>query len=484
MGASLVAPMFTYAAPPAKPSGNQNGEPPSKPGNKDNSTPTYSAKTTISSDTTEDSKTYKSESGNENAILVNGGTSTLKNITLNKTGDSKDENADFYGTNAGIMVKSGTLNLSGGTITTNGSHANAVFSYGEGIIVLNDVSIKTSGNNSGGIMLAGGGTLTANNLSVETSGNSSAAIRSDRGGGTMNIDGGTYKTSGVGSPAIYSTADISVKDSKLSSDKSEGIVIEGANSVSLENVTLEDSNTCLNGNSETYKNIFIYQSMSGDASEGEGTFTAKNSRIDTENGDTFYVTNTKASINLNHNILINSNGNFMKIEGAKWGKSGSNGGSVTLNMEDQIATGGIIIDKISSLNMSIKSGSYYKGSINEENTTANITLKLSKDSTFVLDGDTYLTSLDNEDEDNSNIYLNGYKLYVGGKEVEANKGDAPDIPSYNNRNGFESESESLANMESKQNRINLILICGAIIIILGCGSLILTRQKRLDNRDE
>ena len=32
----------------------------------------------------------------------------------------------------------------------------------------------------------------ANNLTVETSGRSSAAIRTDRGGGTVVVDGGSY----------------------------------------------------------------------------------------------------------------------------------------------------------------------------------------------------------------------------------------------------------------------------------------------------
>ena len=35
-------------------------------------------------------------------------------------------------------------------------------------------------------------------------------FRSDRGGGTMIVNGGSYESSGVGSPTIYSTADIAV----------------------------------------------------------------------------------------------------------------------------------------------------------------------------------------------------------------------------------------------------------------------------------
>ena len=141
-------------------------------------------------------------------------------------------------------------------------------------------------------MVTGGGTLNATNLTVETQGNSSAAIRSDRGGGTMNVTGGTYTTHGQGSPAIYSTADITVNDAQLISTSSEGVVVEGANSVTLNNTILTDTNNTLNGQSETYKNIFLYQSMSGDASEGTAHFTANNSHIITNQGDTFSISPT------------------------------------------------------------------------------------------------------------------------------------------------------------------------------------------------
>ena len=163
-------------------------------------------------------------------------------------------------------------------------------------------------------MTTGGGIMNATNLTIKTSGTSSAAIRSDRGGGEVNVNKGTYQTDGVGSPIIYSTANITVKNAKLIATKPEGVVIEGKNSVTLENVDLTDTNNKLNGQSTTYKNIFLYQSMSGDASDGEATFTAKNSNIVTNKGDTFYITNTSATINLSNNTITNNDktGNFLR----------------------------------------------------------------------------------------------------------------------------------------------------------------------------
>lgn len=86
--------------------------------------------------------------------------------------------------------------------------------------------------------MAGGGTLTASNLTVETNGESSAAIRSDRGGGTMTVDGGTYTSRGTGSPAVYCTADITVNNAALTAENSEAVCIEGLNSLSLTNCSL------------------------------------------------------------------------------------------------------------------------------------------------------------------------------------------------------------------------------------------------------
>ena len=265
-------------------------------------------------------------------------------------------------------------------------------------------------------MVTGGGKLNATNIIAETDGNSSAPIRSDRGGGTMIVNGGKYTANGIGSPVIYSTANVTVNNVTFISTKSEGAVVEGKNSITLNNVNLTDTNTTLNGNSETYKNIFIYQSMSGDADEGLTSFTAKDSTITTNKGDTIFVTNTKATISFTNNKIINndSTGAFLRIQSGKWGRSGSNGGDVTLNANNQTINGDIFVDNISTLNMKLTNGSNYTGKINGNNTAKNITLSLDSTSKITLTGDTYVTTLEDADSSYSNINFNGYKLYVNG----------------------------------------------------------------------
>ena len=412
---------------------NSNNNPNQSMGVEQNTNISYSAVKEITESTTKTSGEYESTEKEENAIIVSGEIDVnLSDIKVDKSGDSDGgDNTSFYGTNSGIIAKDGAnLTLKNITVNTNATGANGVFSYGgsattnntnsDGIqVTISDSKITTTKDNSGGIMTTGGGTMIAKNLNINTSGVSSAAIRTDRGGGKVNVDGGTYKTTGAGSPSIYSTADITVKNASLISTASEGVVIEGKNKITLQNVTLTDTNNKLNGQSTTYKNIFLYQSMSGDASTGVSEFNATDSTITTNKGDTFYITNTSSKITLKNNKFINndSTGNFLRAGKDSWGVEGSNGGIVELSLENQEAKGNIVIDSISTLDMTMNTNSYYVGTINGENSAKEIKLKLDKTSKIKLTGDSYITSIDNADNSNSNIDFNGYKLYVNGKSI-------------------------------------------------------------------
>ncbi len=392
----------------------------------------YSAKKEVTSDETLEDETYESTTKDENALSVSNATVTAKEITVNKTGDSDGgDNTSFYGTNSAIIAKDGAkLTIENATITTNATGANGVFSYGgtastksssgDGTTVtIKNSKITTEKDNSGGIMTTGGGITKAYNLTINTKGTSSAAIRTDRGGGTVEVEKGEYKTTGQGSPTVYSTADVTVKDATLTSTSSEGIVIEGKNKVTLDNVKLTDTNNKLNGKSTTYKNIFLYQSMSGDAEDGKSEFSSTNSTITTNKGDTFYITNTKVEITLENNKITNndSNGYFLRAQKDSWGNSGSNGGNVTLTLKNQKVEGDIYIDEISTLDMSLKDNSTYTGTINKDKTAKSIKLTLSKNSKIKLTGDSYVTELNDSDTSYSNIDFNGYKLYVNGKAI-------------------------------------------------------------------
>lgn len=376
-------------------------------------TPVFSQ--TVSGST--QNKNYTDSSNGGHAVYLSKGSSTLSNPTITKTGDSTEEDADFYGDNAAVLVeKEGKLTINGGKISTNGKHANAVFAYGTGTVNISETQIETKGDNSGGLMTTGGATMNASNLDIDTSGNSSAAIRSDRGGGDVNVSGGSYKTTGTGSPVIYSTADIDVDNATLESTASEAVVIEGGNSVSLKNCQVIGDNTKLNGQAKNYDTIFIYQSMSGDASEGNSEFSAEGGTITSKNEDTFYITNTTTTINLTDTKINNAkDGDFLVAEAAAWGNSGSNGGKAVFNASKEDFSGNIKTDNISAVQLNLKDASHYTGAMNPDGAKGTISVSISDDSTWTLTGDSYIASLDC---DKDAIDLNEHKLYVDGKLYE------------------------------------------------------------------
>lgn len=373
------------------------------------------------------------------AITADSGSASYSNMLVTKTGDSDGDEADFYGENAAVFATDGsTLDLNSIVVKTDGKHANGVFSYGEGTTVnISDSYIKTTGNCSGGLMTTGGGTMNASNLTIETSGNSSAAIRSDRGGGTVNVSGGYYTTSGKGSPVIYSTADITVSDATLASTTSEGVVIEGKNSVTLNNVSLTADNNAHNSDkSDVYKAVMIYQSMSGDAAQGKSSFAMNGGSLVNKNGDVFFVNNTATDITLNGATITNEgDGLFLRAQAAGWGSEGSNGGLVNLTAANQKINGDMLVDSVSVLNLYLKSGSVFTGAINSDGAQGEVYVEIESGSTWTLTADSYVSSLTCEA---GSIDLNGHKLYVDGKEYtegSASGGTAIEIKASSNSGG-------------------------------------------------
>ena len=370
---------------------------------------------------------YSSSSQDQSVILVNGGTASINNAQIIKKGDTGNiENSEFYGINSGILVqKNSTAIIKNSTINTSSKGSNAVFATGtKAKITISDSTIKTTGSSgSRGLDATYGGSIIGNNLKISTLGQSSATLATDRGEGNIHVSNSTLKTNGGGSPLIYSTGNISVNKTTGIANNSQIAVVEGKNSASVRSSTLYENGSG-NRNHVDDAGIMIYQSMSGDASSGTGVFSASQSSLNISSTSKYYktapmffITNTNAKINLTNTQLNYGSGILLNAAAtSEWGKSGSNGATVTLNASSQTLAGNINADKLSSVTLHLKTSSY-KGAINNKNTAKNITLTLDKSSSITLTGDTYITSLNDEDTSYSNIHLNGYKLYVNGKTL-------------------------------------------------------------------
>ena len=379
-----------------------------------------------------DGYAFTSTAANENAILVNTADEvTISNSTVDKTGDSDGgDDSNFYGKNAAVLVEGGsTTTLTNLTITSDAKGANGIFSYGgngghngsdgDGTkVIIKDSIITTTGDGSGGTMTTGGGITNASNLTVTTNGQSSAAIRTDRGGGTVYVDGGTYTSNGLGSPAIYSTAEIHVANAALVSNLSEGVCIEGLNSIELTDCDLTANNTKCNGNATFMDTIMIYQSMSGYAASGNSTFAMTGGSLTSKNGHMFHVTNTNADIELNGVKLTNEDTANVLISVCDDGWNGGNN-QATFNAKAQDLVGAVLVGNNSTLALNLTKGStlegYVDGNIvNATNQTVStevgtVTVTLDNNSTWTLTADSYVTEFTGTA---ANVITNGHTLYV------------------------------------------------------------------------
>jgi hypothetical protein len=130
------------------------------------------------------------------------------------------------------------------------------------------------------------------------------------------------------------------------------------------------------------------------------------------------VTNTTTTINLSDVDLTLANDVLLRDTGNSssrgWGTEGANGGKVTMTTDNQKLTGQIIVDKISTLNLSMKNGTTYTGAINQDGAAGDVTVTLDDSSTWTLTADSYVTTFNG---DVSQINANGHTLYVNGTAV-------------------------------------------------------------------
>jgi hypothetical protein len=350
--------------------------------------------------------TYTSDTRDVSAVYVtNGGDLTLTSPTIVTSGETSSNDASsFYGLNAAVLASGRSkVTINGGTITTSGSGANGAFPTGTGsTIILNGVTIRATGGGGHGVMATNGGTMILADVDIDTTGANSAPLATDRGSGTVTATGGTILSSGRDSPAIYSTGVITVSDATATATGSEAAVIEGFNSIILKNTTLT-------GGVEKTGGTMIYQSMSGDANAGTGTFTMDGGSYTSTAGPAFFITNTNAVITLTGVKVTSNSDTLISAAGTdRWGTTGKNGGTVTFIADGEALTGSLVTDSISSIAATLTNGSSLTGAINSA------ALTLDAISTWTVTGNSALTTLSDASGISgttiTNIYGNGYTV--------------------------------------------------------------------------
>lgn len=376
-------------------------------GGQDKAPEEYAAVEEYTEDTETEGEIYESEGTDENAVHVTESASVVlkdPQITRISSDSTGGDSSSFYGVGAALLADNGTVCVSGGTVDTDAAGGAGLFAYAGGTVYAADTVITTKQDTSGGIHAAGGGSLYAWDLDVTTEGESSAAIRSDRGGGTMVVDGGSYTSNGIGSPAVYCTADIAVNNAQLTANGSEAVCIEGLNSLHLYDCDLSGNMSDDSRNDCTW-NVILYQSMSGDSEVGNSTFEMSGGSLEGKNGGMFYTTNTESTITLS-DVEISYPEDceyFLKCTGNSnergWGQQGENGADCLFTAISQDMKGDMIWDSISTLDIYLTDSSSFSGMVIEDESNAGdggsgyCNIYIDQDSVWTVTGDSTVSSL-------------------------------------------------------------------------------------------
>ena len=148
----------------------------------------------------------------------------------------------------------------------------------------------------------------------------------------------------------------------------------------------------------------------------------------------FFITNADVVIKLKQctftfssNIFLTSSG----TTGTSWGTYGSNGGVVSLNLENQEIQGNFVVYVSSGLTINLIN-SKITGIINGENTAAKLSINLDSDSSITLIGNSFFISIIIAKDDGTNLINNTFTWTKSEeKTIERSNGK---IPSNQNEN--------------------------------------------------
>lgn len=288
-------------------------------------------------------------------LVVNGGRLTVTNAKVTKTGDATstgqhgvDDSYNFYGLNSAVVVvgEGASVTVNETTVTTDASGANAVVATGGASATVTASAIATTRESSRGLHATYSGVINGSDLTIETQDAHCAAVATDRGSGTVSVEGvNTFTTNGDGSPCLYSTGQITVSGLTGQANASQAVVVEGKNHATVSDSTLTSAST--------KGGVMLYQSMSGDAADSDAATEVSTlamtgvSLTCTQAAPILYVTNTSSQATLT-GCTLTTTGGLATAGEDRWGTAGSNGGILALTMDATTSDGAITAGSTSS----------------------------------------------------------------------------------------------------------------------------------------
>jgi len=359
-----------------------------------------------------DEDIISNEDDTSGALITNAGNLTIGNISVTTSGDTSSvNNSARYGQNAAVLAEEvSALKVLYGSVTTSGKGATGVFATEEGTTAaVAEETITTSGDYARGVMVTELAAMIVTDSDITTSGYKSPAIATGVKGGTITVEGGSAKTSGTSSAAVYSTCEINVSGATLAAEASPVAALEGAGSVSLTDVDAT-SGVSDGGAVQFYPNSSDTEDSSvGSFSMEGGSLTASSS-----GGALFYIADAEGVVELKDVALSTASGTLIKAVALSSDKY-STGGILTVKAEGQSLTGDVVVDAASSVTLKLSDGSNLTGAVSPTNEGRVVNISLDESSTWTVTADSYLTKLEDEKgisgSDVTNIIGNGYTVY-------------------------------------------------------------------------
>ena len=184
---------------------------------------------------------------------------------------------------------------------------------------------------------------------------------------------------------------------------------------------------------------------------GKSVFKATNSQIMTKNEVFTTTPGVEAEISLASSRIKSGVGRLLQV-GRK--------GKVIFNLANQKVTGEIVAGKGADMTITMSEGSVLYSAVNKAGQAEKVKVTLSSDSVWVLEDDSQIDTLMNDAEANSNICLNGYKLYIGENEAKGNEGDCSALIA-------KAEGAEVEKMDNDEGRSNVMIMVAIGVVGVG-----------------
>lgn len=315
----------------------------------------------------------------------NGGTVTLDQNTLVKSGDSI--NTD--GTNSIVYTTGSSFTkIAQSDLQSTSKGSSGIAASEKAMVYANDSSILTSNDSANGLEVVSSGQIIANKMDITTQGNQSAAVNVKQNDGSISLTNSILSTDGNDAPLLYANGTIEVDNVSGNASHSKIAEVEGGQHVSIYNSQLSSTNNHLLQN-ELIKNGIRIKGMQDSSTKEKARIDICNSILSTmiDEGSMFYVDGQDTSIVLNKSLLSFDcdHVNLLHVSN----------GNVKLTGSEETMLGNITVESHAKVDMYLLDGSSYTGSTScEEQGTLN--MNISSDSSWIVSSDCKVNCLNIE----------------------------------------------------------------------------------------